>query len=123
MQRVVTLGNGKQVSLGAYVRGWKEVLTVAPDTQYKHGLSGYFSASAAEILRDYRRGMHDRINRRAGGHVLAPETKRGRKDCSDWFYLMFRTSRDLNHPRLVIHWLPLELRERFAHRLADRDDY
>jgi hypothetical protein len=35
---------------------------------------------------------------------------------------MARAARDLNHPRLVIHWLPPELRERFGHRLATRED-
>jgi hypothetical protein len=47
------------------------------------------------------------------------ETPRGRKDCPEWFNDMRRASRDLNRPRLAIHWLPMELRNRFAHRISD----
>lgn len=120
MQRVVRLGNGKQVTLSGFVAAWKRVLAVDPATEYKHGLRGHDPAKASEILRDFRKGMHDRINRRVPGfgHTLRPETRRGRKDCSDWYWLMWRTSRELNS-RHAIHWLPFELRERFAHRLSE----
>lgn len=42
-----------------------------------------------------------------------------RKLDSGWYWEMWRASRDLNTPRLAIHWLPTELRARFAARLAD----
>jgi hypothetical protein len=45
------------------------------------------------------------------------EKPRGRKDCPEWRREIERAARDLNRPRLIIHWLPSELRERFAHRL------
>lgn len=46
--------------------------------------------------------------------VLPPAT--GRKHDPDWLGVMWHASRQLNS-RTVIHWLPRELRERFAHRL------
>ena len=49
------------------------------------------------------------------------EKPRGRKDCREWFTDMCRAADQLNRPRLVIHWLPMELRARFAHRIAERE--
>lgn len=117
-QRVVIV-QGCRIGLGTYAEGWRRVRELKPDVQVK--CFNWFADSAANTLRRFREGMHDRINRRVDGfgHVLRPETKRGRKDCSDWYWLMWRTSRQLNTPRLVIHWLPPELRERFAHRLSN----
>lgn len=112
-QRVVKLGNGKVITLATYVAGWRKVKQDDPSTKYKHGLSGWWSDSAQEILADYRKGLHERINR----HI--PEFGKGRKWSTDWYWQMWRTSRELNTPRLAIHWLPFELRERFAHRLSD----
>jgi hypothetical protein len=45
------------------------------------------------------------------------EPCRGRKDCRDWFIAQWRASRELNHPRLIIDWLPADLAHRFAKRL------
>jgi hypothetical protein len=48
---------------------------------------------------------------------------RGRKDCSTWYWEQWRASRALNTPRLRIHWLPNDVKERFAQRLHDaRED-
>jgi len=44
-----------------------------------------------------------------------------RKLSSDWQRAVTQAAYALNSPRLVIHWLPVELRKRFAHRLFDRE--
>lgn len=42
-----------------------------------------------------------------------------RKMQREWQVEMDRAARALNTPRLVIHWLPPDLKTRFAHRLYD----
>ena len=49
------------------------------------------------------------------------EKPRGRKDSPDWEREMRRAADQINRPRLVIHWLPPDLRNRFAHRLPDHE--
>ena len=56
-------GVGKWVSLGAYVRQVK-VAKAHPNAEFKHGLTCWWPCSGAEIMRQFRRGMHDRINQR-----------------------------------------------------------
>ena len=63
--------------------------------------------------RQWFRNCLDRKINRATGHA-------GRKWETDWQTEMHRASRQLNTPRLALHWLPHELKERFAHRLAER---
>jgi len=53
--------------------------------------------------------LHEKINRN--------EKPRGRKDCQKWFIEMRRASREINHPRLIIDYLPKDLKTRFAYRL------
>jgi hypothetical protein len=45
----------------------------------------------------------------------------GRKDDPDWQIEMKRAARQINHPRLIIDWLPRDLMKRFAHRLRGED--
>lgn len=59
--RVITLPNGKSVSLGCYVKSWQKLLTLHPEstvTGWDH-----FSTRACEILQAISYGVHDRINR------------------------------------------------------------
>lgn len=116
MKRYVTLGDGRAVGLGNYVKAWKTALSAPADARFKGKpsdptgwMGGY---DRAEVLREFRDGLHDRINR----HI--PDYGKGRKWDRDWFWMMWRAARDLNTPRLAIHWLPPELRERFEHRMA-----
>ena len=44
---------------------------------------------------------------------------RSRKCDPDWWRTMRQTADRLNNLRLIIDWLPLELRGRFRHRLRD----
>jgi len=59
MTRTIQIPNGRSVSLGAYVAAWKRVKALAPDVE----IPGWewYPVSARSILRDLRRGMHDRI--------------------------------------------------------------
>lgn len=47
----------------------------------------------------------------------------GRKWDGIWYLEMERAARAVNTPRLRVTWVPLELRERLAHRIVNRDDY
>lgn len=60
MTRVVTLGSGRRVSLRAYVRAIK-IAKAHPDHWFPDGLDGW-GATGAEVVRQFRAGMHDRIN-------------------------------------------------------------
>lgn len=117
MKRVIAI-QGRNYSLAAYTAAWRKVLALPTDVTLT--AFNWFPESQAETLRHFRKGLHDRINRRVEGfgHTLRPKVSRGRKDCSDWFWLMKRTSRELNS-NTAIHWLPLELRAQFANRLSN----
>ena len=45
------------------------------------------------------------------------ERKKFRKFDSDYYYEMRRAQSQINYPRLIIDWLPKDLKQRFAHRL------
>lgn len=62
----------KRVPLGAYVKGIKTAIA-NPEAEFKHGLTCWWSCTGAEIRKQFRRGMHDRINQGIPYH------KRGRK--------------------------------------------
>ena len=55
--------------------------------------------------------LHEKINRN--------ESPRGRKDNSDWFWEIKRASYQINHARLIIDWLPKDLKSRFSYRLRE----
>jgi hypothetical protein len=75
----------------------------------------HFPEKAEVILREIRRGIHDRINRRMPGYGV------GRKWDYQWQTDAMRTAMAVNTPRLVIYRRNLapEWRERFAHRFSD----
>lgn len=51
----------KRIPIGAYVKGIKEAIA-NPDAEFKHGLTCWWSCTGAEIRKQFRRGIHDRIN-------------------------------------------------------------
>jgi hypothetical protein len=73
MTRYITLpGPGVTVTLGQYVKAVK--LAIAnPTVEFKHGLTCWYSCSGADIRRQFRQGMQDRINQ------AIPAIKRGLK--------------------------------------------
>jgi len=109
MKRYITLPNGNRCGLPTYCKAWRTLKEAKPDEQIKGW--DHFATEASEILHDIRFGIHDRINR----HV--PEYGHGRKWDSDWQRAMIQASDRLNTPRLIIDWLPEDLKERFAARL------
>ena len=66
MQRVVHLPENRTVTLGSYVAAWKTVLAAPEDSTFQNGFNWY-PESRKEVLREFRRGLHDRINRRIDG--------------------------------------------------------
>lgn len=52
----------RYVPLGIYVRAIKAA-KANPSTEFKHGLTTWWPTSGAEIMRQFRQGMNDRINR------------------------------------------------------------
>lgn len=42
----------------------------------------------------------------------------GRKWDKEWQTQAWRTSREVNTPRLAVHWVPYEFRHRLRHRLS-----
>jgi len=63
--RVITLPalHNKQIPLGVYVEGVKRAKR-HPGATFPHGLTTWWPTTGAEILRQFRRGMHERINDR-----------------------------------------------------------
>lgn len=110
MKRCIVTPSGHRVGLNAYVDAWRRLKTVPADTE----VSGWdwFARPASEILDAISSGVHSRINR----HL--PWSTETRKWDWQWQADMARAARDLNTPRLCIHWLPPELRARFANRIT-----
>lgn len=108
-QRAIRLPNGKWCSLGSYVKSWRTLKTLPGDASVR-GFD-HFGSAAADILRDLHYGLHDRINRHD------PAYGKGRKWDQMWQVETRRTAQNVNTPRLAIHWLPMEWRQRFEHRL------
>ena len=120
MQRIVYLPGNRTVTLGNYVKAWRMVLTAAPGTVFDKAFN-WWPETREDILREFREGLHDRINRRVDGFpgVLRPVNIHQRKLDHQWQVETERAARQLNRPRLVIDWLPAWLKPRFAHRLRE----
>lgn len=115
-QRVIALGDGRRVTLGAYVQAWKTALAAPATAWFRTSPCRWSGGHRDDVLREFRAGLDDRINRHIPGYG------RGRKWDSQWQIEARRASRDLNQPRLVIRWLPDWLKPRFAERLAWCED-
>lgn len=61
-KRFVTLPNGRRVSLRAYVKAWRALLSAPPGARYR-GFAD-FEVSGADILAEMRAALHKRINGR-----------------------------------------------------------
>ena len=51
---------GKRIPLAAYVQGAK-LAKANPEAEFKHGLTCWWPCTGAEIMEQFRAGMHDRI--------------------------------------------------------------
>jgi len=111
-KRCVVLGCGRRVGLDTYVNAWKKAIEIAatnPDQWVPQTPRGY-GGTVAEALREFRDGMHDRINRHIPGYGNGRNWEYGH------YMETWRAARALNGG-VVIHWLPKHLKARFAHRL------
>ena len=51
----------RRVSLGAYLSAIR-LAKANPNREFKHGLTTWWPTTGAEIMRQFRQGMHERIN-------------------------------------------------------------
>lgn len=51
----------RHVTLGAYVRAVK-LAKSNPAAEFRHGLTCWWPCTGADIVRQFREGIHDRIN-------------------------------------------------------------
>lgn len=61
MRRYITLGDGRKVTLGSYVRVVRKA-KAHPDATFTRDLRDRWPSTGAAILRQFRTGMHERIN-------------------------------------------------------------
>lgn len=62
----------RDVSLRAYVKAVK-IAKDNPEVEFKTGLTTWWPTKGSEVMRQFRRGMHDRINQ------MIPYVERGIK--------------------------------------------
>lgn len=115
---VVKTPNFGDVPLGDYVQGWKDVLAEPSSTVYSCGLATFDAATRDEVLKEFRDGLADRINRNIPGYG------QGRKWGSDWQRWVGQFARKVNTPRLIVRVTeaPPVYRERLAHRFFTEED-
>ena len=124
---VIRLGSGHRITVGHYASIWRSIrLAVRVGQPYKercdltHPFSHLNEQHPAAILRQFRDGMHDRINRRGG---VMPN---GRKTSYEWETAAIRVAQFVNgDPRRAYHpvewqWIPRELRRALDAREARR---
>jgi hypothetical protein len=109
-KQFITLPNGRRCGLGTYTAAWRTLL--ATDRDQRVAGFDHFPESAGAILRELRRGMHDRINHHIADHGI------GRKWSHDWQRHALQCAIAVNTPRLVVRWVPADFRARLAHRLS-----
>ena len=68
---VITKPNGHVVTIGEYVRSWKQLLTMPANAEVSDW--EWYPVTVASILSDIRRGIFDRINQRGKIKVDWPE--------------------------------------------------
>lgn len=61
MRRVHLPALERSVSLGSYVAAVRRA-KASPDTEFRHGLDCWWPVTGAEIMHQFRRAMHRRIN-------------------------------------------------------------
>jgi hypothetical protein len=113
-QVVITLGDGTQIDVRDYAKMWRRVKEAPPGSTFNRSLrSSWIPVTREELLEQFSYGMNDRISRHIPGYGV------GRKWDQDWQNSTWRVSRQINHPRLILSWLPPWLKKRFAHRLRE----
>ena len=73
MTRTINLpAINRSVTLAAYVQAIR-LAKANPETTFKHGLTAWWPCTGQEIMRQFRAGMHDRINQRIPYHLRGAE--------------------------------------------------
>lgn len=112
-RRAVKLGDGRRIGLGQYVRAWQTALAAPTGTMFAGSpCEPRIPADRETVLREFRAGLADRINRHIPGHG------RGRKWDCDWQRAALQFAHAVNTPRLIVRWAPPDFRDRFAYRLT-----
>lgn len=96
--RVITLGSGASFTLGAYATAWKRARQAMLDgvpalNADLVGASHQFRNPTEVVLRQFRDGMQDRINRHD------PAFGKGRKWTPDWQFAARRVAEFANAPQ------------------------
>lgn len=65
MARLIALGSGARVPVPDYLAALR-IAKSNPSITYARGLRNWWPVTGAEIIREYRADMHDRINARGG---------------------------------------------------------
>lgn len=104
------------VPLCVYVESWRNAKTAKPGTEYKSSLATWWPVTREELLKQFSEAVHQRIN------AYVPWYRIGRKWSDGWQISALVAAREVNTPRLRVHWLPLEFRNRLTHRLATFND-
>jgi hypothetical protein len=111
--QTVRIPTGRVVSLRSYVYAWRALLSMDGATRVTDW--SWSGDTAADVLRDMRSGLHDRINLHLAGYG------KGRKWSSDWQRAVGQCARRVNTPRLIVRApeVPPDLRARLAHRIYE----
>lgn len=138
MQRTIYLpAICRSITLAQYCAAFR-IAKINPDRRFRQTFQDWNGGTGADIVREFRRGMHDRINagsyrmaegwRRAGACRTAylPPKPRGRKDCSDYVIRARRDARAISVRVLcrvrVYQFETEEARRRFGHLLSSYHD-
>ena len=108
----VVLGDGRRVTVAQYCAAWRALRSLDISARVSRGLHDADPTTSGAVLREYRAGLHDRINRHWAAWGV------GRKWHPDWQRAAAQTAWRVNTPRLVVGWVPMEFRARLAHRLG-----
>jgi hypothetical protein len=116
---ITLTATNKRIPVPDYVAQLKKVFENDPDTEYVHGLAGFWPTSGAAIRREFRQSIHERINTRGGQDWRNHATERehaARRDC--------RAIRARVTERVIVRRLETPaLNRRFAHLLYTDDDF
>lgn len=110
IQRMIVLPSGKRVTLRAYCAAWRKVKEAAPNRLVSD--FEWFPVPAGEVKQRMLGAVHDRINKHLPGY------RRGRKWDQDWQRAAVHCANEVNTPRRIVRWVPADLRDRLAHRIA-----
>lgn len=109
MNTIYLAATDKHIPARAYIAGYKLAKANLQET-FRHGLCTWWPVTGAQIVREYRRDMHARINVRGGQAWRNEETIRER----DYYH----DAREANSRCIVRQFRVRKLNKRLAHRLT-----